>query len=195
MIRIMSSSISVGASITDQVITSTISNLTDVIPSSAIAHPYGIKFTGTLPSDLTVTKVILKSDLSEENVYSIYNGAAIPLSDLSEYLKPNADGIGITVVGFKPDHGLKLELTCSNGTTAYTENVVWAIENGPNDGNQPFRAETPNIRSGAGHLAGSNPLLAATTTTNLMQNNPAFAHPALDGMISSRDALLSSGQF
>lgn len=132
MIRLLSSPISVGASQpAGTVIQSKIGNLSNVVPSKALAKPYGLLFLGSVPSDLYVTKVSLKSEKDDEKVYRVYeaNGSEkILLSDVAEMLKPDAAGTPVSKFGFNPDHGLMLELVVES-TTAYTADVLWKIGN------------------------------------------------------------------
>ena len=140
MIRILSSNLNcVASAAAGTKVTSAITNLGDVVPSTAYAKPAGFTFTGTIPSDLLVTQVLLKSTKNPENVYRIYEGTKIKLSDLTGMLTADAAGTPFSVQPFKPDHGLELEMTYENGTTAYNVDLIWKIYN--KDGVHPGRGD------------------------------------------------------
>jgi|GEM_PF-6769570 len=129
-VRVASSDFTVAAGATDVVVESKIANLAQLIPTKGVAIPMAMKFVPTSP-DVTITKLIIQSDVNPEVAYQVYNGAAIGLDVLNDMLKGEvAAGVAITPIGFDVDHGLKAVMTLSNaGAGDFSGKIIWRLHN------------------------------------------------------------------
>lgn len=132
MLRTTGSSIAFLATQTDAVVVSAVANLTNYIAATAVAKPRALTpdWTVSPPADLTVTKVVLRSTKNPEMLHTIYQGPAIKAEKVFDAFAREAtrDGM-LSPLQFKPDHGVELAITYSNGGTPYTTTMVWDMQN------------------------------------------------------------------
>lgn len=130
MLRTTTSALVIGAGAQANDILSTITGLTDIVPSKAMVEPIGFALHGTPAADVTAQEVIIESEKDSDNRYRFFKGAATPLSVIFAGVGLDKPHRALSDTSFNPDHGLRLRLVGVNGGAGgYNGIVVWAISN------------------------------------------------------------------
>ena len=115
---------------TGTLVTAPVANLTEFVPATASLNPRAITLVETPPVDLLVDQILLRSEKNPEVVHRLYKGPEVPLSAvMGAFSRDALKNATLTDLELAPDHGMELEFSYSNGTSALNATLLWDVQN------------------------------------------------------------------